>query len=1084
MKTLLSTICLFFSISIAVSGQGIHKLWGTTQRGGRDGLGTLFGMDGRARAITDKYELLFTAPGATPYYTNLVEYKGKFYGLTSYGGVNNRGVLFEWDPITNAYVKKVDFGGDKGGDPMGSLTLYNNKFYGMTTTKGEDNYWGVIFEWDPLTGSYSVKQDFDRDKGFSPFGSLTLYNNKFYGLTYGGGSSGDGVIFEWDPNTNIYIRKHSFDQTNGAFPHADLVMKDGLFYGMTVYGGSKNCGVIFEWNPVNNIFRVKQEFDGKAKGKNPHGSLTLKGEKFYGMTLRGGESDIGVIFEWDPDLNEYTKKQDFDRITKGEMPYGKLTLKDGKFYGITTGNMLSRTGALFEWDPDQNIYIKKQQFNVENKMGDYPRGSLTLLNGKLYGVTRAGGAYNGGVIFEWEPTQNVYTKKHEFNSSLGIYPGSFLSEKNGKFYGVTSYGSLGYGAIFEWNAKDNTYTKKIDLLKEGIIPYGGLTEMNGVFYCITENGPTYYSGSILKWDANTNLSANLINFDYTNTGMAPYGSLRSYNGKLYGANTSGGKNNLGIVFEFDPEQKKITNKKELSIVSGGKCYGSLTAYKGKFYGLALSGGAFGGGTIFEWDIQADIITAKQSFDGLGMGKSPKGDLTLYNDKFYGMTCEGGVNNLGVLFEWDPNTDTFIKKIDFDGLSKGSVPSGCLLLHKGKFYGMTGYGGTKNYGTVFEWDPITNIFTKTIDFDGSNGGTPSYPQFISTSAPTAKGTPGSCLALPTLTIDATNNNEWVPITDNKGEAIAEIKANGNVLGNVAVSLYVHDGAVREDSYRKLFLDRNITITPTNQPTTPVDVRFYVRKSEFEALAEAKNSLDLSSGVDGIARVGIYKTSENSCQSGAVQLTNPVTTVSGTWSEDYVLSASITSFSTFYFAHYDNTPLPLNLISFKAQLQDSDGLLTWKTAEEVNVSHFEVERSVDGKVFSYLGTVPVSSQGDNGTYRFIDKDIAKLLSGMAYYRLKMVDKDGTFSRSSMISLALPEGGSFVSIYPNPVSTKLSVDLKKSGTVSWIITDVNGKQLVSGKSENHQFEIDTQQFSAGLYFLQVTSESLVKTVKFVKQ
>ncbi len=53
---------------------------------------------------------------------------------------------------------------------------------------------------------------------------------------------------------------------------------------------------------------------------------------------------------------------------------------------------------------------------------------------------------------------------------------------------------------------------------------------------------------------------------------------------------------------------------------------------------------------------------------------------------------------------------------------------------------------------------------------------------------APGTPGSCLSVDPATIDAQNANEWVPFTDDEGKAVAEINANGNILGNVRVSFY--------------------------------------------------------------------------------------------------------------------------------------------------------------------------------------------------------------------------------------------------------------------------------------------------------
>src|SRR5690606_26627236 len=92
-----------------------------------------------------------------------------------------------------------------------------------------------------------------------------------------------------------------------------------------------------------------------AIGANPSGSLTLKDGKFYGMTPTGGADGKGVIFEWDPVSNVYTKKIELSDAT-GSGPYGSLTLKDGKFYGKTNSGGTNGGGTLFEWNPQTNVY--------------------------------------------------------------------------------------------------------------------------------------------------------------------------------------------------------------------------------------------------------------------------------------------------------------------------------------------------------------------------------------------------------------------------------------------------------------------------------------------------------------------------------------------------------------------------------------------------------------------------------------------------------------------------------------------------------------------------------------------------------
>ena len=247
----------------------------------------------------------------------------QLYGLTAGGGVNGYGVGFQWNPATNSYTKKIEFNGSNGREPKGSLTesngkLYGTTYYGGTNGTGNPPYYGygVIFEWDPLTNIYTKKIDFADSIGFNPIATLTLKDGKFYGTTArGGGANSDGAIFEWNPMTNIYTKKIEFDHSNlsGGFPISPLTLYSGKFYGITGYGGINNGGVIFEWDPVTNIYTKKVDFNGS--NGDPHAdegtSLSLYLGKFYGVTGFGGINNGGVIFEWDPVTNIYTKKINF-----------------------------------------------------------------------------------------------------------------------------------------------------------------------------------------------------------------------------------------------------------------------------------------------------------------------------------------------------------------------------------------------------------------------------------------------------------------------------------------------------------------------------------------------------------------------------------------------------------------------------------------------------------------------------------------------------------------------------------------------------------------------------------------------------
>jgi|GEM_PF-1809577 len=138
-----------------------------------------------------------------------------------------------------------------------------------------------------------------------------------------------------------------------------------------------------------------------------------------------------------------------------------------------------------------------------------------------------------------------------------------------------------------------------------------------------------------------------------------------------------------------------------------------------------------------------------------------------------------------------------------------------------------------------------------------------------------------------------------------------------------------------------------------------------------------------------------------------------------------------------------PLPVKLVSFSAQQLDGQVKLKWQSAEEKNTAHFEVERSADGKNFSPLLTR--KAQGNSAalvSYNAIDNNP---LVGTSYYRLKMVDLDGTFEHSRMVSVST-EGGVLVRAYPNPANGREVRFLAPNGDklVLQSVTDAFGKAV----------------------------------------
>lgn len=1099
--------CLLTLVS-RLGAQGVYRFWGLTRQGGEHNSGTLFRLDSTGTQFTSSHQFLLSNPGASPYYTQLTAYNGKYYGVTVAGGSHNYGVIFEWDPATNVYTSKYNFSGDDVWFSYGSLTLLGNKFYGLANRGGNSGL-GVLFEWDPATNVFTKKVHFDDASGHSPEGSLVVKSGKLYGMTRYGGVNFAGVIFEYDPATNTYTKKIDLDYATGSGPYGALTWKNGKFYGLTADGGSNGYGTIFSWDPVSNNYTTKFSFDG-TRGKYPYGSLTLSNNKLYGMTTEGGSMDMGVLFEYDPAGGGVTAKVDFNG-SNGRNPYGNLTATSGKLCGMTWMGGINNLGVLFEYDLTTSGLSRVTDF-AQASNGSNPYGTLTWNGTSFYGLSTKGGSADAGVIFEWNPTNGNYQRKVDLNNAAGgALPEGNLVQAAGKLYGVTSKGGTSNkGILFEYDERTATFVTKINFDgSNGALPTGDLVWLDGKIYGWTREGGANDKGTIFSWDPATNTLTKKVDFSNSN-GSYPARMPLLYNGKFYGTTSYGGQYEAGVLYEWDPVANSYTKKYEFEDQDGANPAGYLAVRGGKLYGMTTFGGVNSTGVIYEWNPATSAYAKKYDFEVTGMGVHPRAGLTLSRtgDTFYGMTRETngnisfpGQEGPGVIFEWNPSTNLYTKKLDFDG-SNGGLPTGNLTESGGKYYGMTNQGGNGpsfpgiNYivggsGVVFEWDPATNGCIKKLDFAGTNGAYPTGNDLQRSQVPVAKGLPGSCVAYNAVVIDNTNNNRWVSITDADGNVVAEIKANGNNLGTVTAQVYVNNTNVREDSKHRLYLDRNITITPQVQPATPVELRLYITAGELQALKQASNSLGQPSGVVGIADIGAYKNNDG-CSAAVSSLESLQLTGGESWNTDYVLRTTISSFSSFYFANKTQAeaPLPVQFISFTGRLNGADVLLDWKTASETNVKHYEVQRSVDGINYQSIGIVEAANTSGTHQYSYKDKNVSDLGYLRVYYRLSEIDNDNHFSYSKEVSISIPNQPNSIVFYPNPVAGQgqMRIIVSRGEKMQWRLFDNTGRiikqataNLVTG---TNSVPVNLGGLAAGVYYIELKGETINKRIRLMKE
>lgn len=173
--------------------------------------------------------------------------------------------------------------------------------------------------------------------------------------------------------------------------------------------------------------------------------------------------------------------------------------------------------------------------------------------------------------------------------------------------------------------------------------------------------------------------------------------------------------------------------------------------------------------------------------------------------------------------------------------------------------------------------------------------------------------------------------------------------------------------------------------------------------------------------------------------------------------------------------DCSILPLRWLDFTAKAAgDYTTQLDWITADEINNSHFEIQRANDeGYVFQTIGRVEADDPlREIHTYSFADDDARP---GKNYYRLKQVDYDGHFRYSALKSVSFLSAGFKVRVWPNPAQEVITVyvqEPKLAGNIELI--DMSGRRIVEAhfKAGQYENELAVYGYPSGVYTLVVSS------------
>jgi hypothetical protein len=217
-------------------------------------------------------------------------------------------------------------------------------------------------------------------------------------------------------------------------------------------------------------------------------------------------------------------------------------------------------------------------------------------------------------------------------------------------------------------------------------------------------------------------------------------------------------------------------------------------------------------------------------------------------------------------------------------------------------------------------------------------------------------------------------------------------------------------------------------------------------------------------------------------GSIAITIPNSAISATYNAAttvWSICFPVDSFSNFYIhsPFPTNIALPAHLLNFTSQISNQQIEIDWETTDETNIRYFELELSHDGKNFNTLLS-RIDGKANDGNYtQSINYHHSHLTpnNGYNYYRLKLVDLDGNYNYSDIIS-AYYDNSNQIRIYPIPVKNNLTIELKTSKPIATTIEIFNiigsrvQQQELNLEKGQQSIDINTSNLPSGLYFISI--------------
>lgn len=257
-------------------------------------------------------------------------------------------------------------------------------------------------------------------------------------------------------------------------------------------------------------------------------------------------------------------------------------------------------------------------------------------------------------------------------------------------------------------------------------------------------------------------------------------------------------------------------------------------------------------------------------------------------------------------------------------------------------------------------------------------------------------------------------------------------------------YVKRDTVPTHPYSRAYIKRTYLFADT--PLFSGSIQINYEDDELNGLNEANLKLAIHNGTSW----GIPATTTNSP------------------SDNYVLATNISNRRLSELLLTDAVSLPLKWGELSGMRQGASVKIKWSTSQESNISHFYVERSMDGVHWiTAIASIPAGKK----TIAHTDYEQIDLpgYTGQLYYRIREVDLNGTYAFSKVITVSAENQTTIISVSPNPARDNFIIEGASGATIAQVeLRDMRGALIKTWHGNQAHFSL--HQLSSGIYYVQI--------------